>query len=1210
MERRSGRSSDARHAKLSFDAPDPGSPSGRAPILRSFSLIGAGHFAHVLAGNTREIELAPGKGPMGTRRWILALIAALGLPTGFNASAQTEGAQAVAVKPVPGWYVHGVATALLDPTPGMLAQIIELPRAADAFGAIARRDPDRGTALADALLKLSPGGGRIQPLAAAALAAVTPNDPDQRKAIVDVLLKLAASRDDDVAQSAVAALATATPNDPDQRKATVDAMLKLIAGTDLTGQSEAVVLTALTQNDPSQRKAVVDALLKLGTSSSWWVQQKVAESLAAVTQNDPDQRRVVIYELLMRAAIPTHDYQQFAAVALGVVAENDPVHRSAAAGALLKLAASPDTDIQRRAAEALGKVKPTDPDQRKAAADSLLTLFASSDQYVRATAAAALAAVNSTNPDQRLIAIDALVKFATGPLDEFAQVSAAHGLAAVAKNEPDHRKVAVEGLIRLIQSPDWYVQAAAASVLAQVANEISTQRSTVVDALLKLVASPETAVQRWVAPALAAYNPTDPDQRMAVVDALLTLVGSSDRHVQRSAADALFAIGPLSADEVVHLLTLLDQDAAQSTPKWRAMGWAFNGAAPMANDGAILMTFVGRPAAIPGDRWPKDPKGAEPILGLFARYWPKFEGSKSLQIEIAAQSNAIVSRACPAATFHSGAGVLETAAAHVAQEWDRTVAWLRGWLGARDSSRCWQGDGLATIKSLRDEFARADGFSVYARELDGSIAADGATPIFGQGILASSAWALLWTAFLAVFPYSARVRSAYLFNEKARGWLSLGALPVIMILLPFLRRRMLLPFRDELLAEAYLALLKDDEFYPGLRVRDRDGNIRPIGEAIPDIRGKLLLTGESGLGKSTYLRILASRTRGTIAYLSARSCDKGVEAAIVERVSGFESSDFFKGLIYSGDLAIVIDGLNEVTADVRAQIIAFVNGAGRANLVVATQPIEGIGGDRSPLTRAAHYELLPLAREDIAKFLKSRPQRDNPTSAVRGEDYDRAVDRLLGKVLDRRLQSRAEREAEQVLQEGRAAELILSNPMDLTYGSELIAMGQTPQPSQFIAQTFRIACARYRATHDRDFPILDFARRAVALRREDRNWLKADEFPNEQGVLTEFRLIVPRAMSETADKQVMVMRFRHEKVMDVLSKRAFDVDEELQVELVDDPRFRGVYLLFAQVADRALARRIRDRLVSRAAKTGDNGLSNEFVRLFDRGPVEFADAEG
>ena len=79
----------------------------------------------------------------------------------------------------------------------------------------------------------------------------------------------------------------------------------------------------------------------------------------------------------------------------------------------------------------------------------------------------------------------------------------------------------------------------------------------------------------------------------------------------------------------------------------------------------------------------------------------------------------------------------------------------------------------------------------------------------------------------------------------------------------------------------------------------------------------------------------------------------------------------------------------------------------------------------------------------------------------------------------------------------------------------------------------------------------------------------------------------------------MVMRFRHDKVMDVLTKPAFEADPTLQIELLDDPRFRGVYLLFAQAEDRKIARRLRDLLVSHAARTGDNGLSNEFVRRFD-----------
>ena len=425
-----------------------------------------------------------------------------------------------------------------------------------------------------------------------------------------------------------------------------------------------------------------------------------------------------------------------------------------------------------------------------------------------------------------------------------------------------------------------------------------------------------------------------------------------------------------------------------------------------------------------------------------------------------------------------------------------------------------------------------------------------------------------------------------------------------MALLPFLRRRMLFPFRDDLLADARLAAL--NEF--GMVFRDpRAGSQRPD---LPDPQvnsghsRQAATDWESGLGKSTFLRVLANRSRRTIVFLNARSCEKGVEEAIVQRASGFQSSEFFRALIYSGDLVVIIDGLNEVSADVRAGIVAFANRAGGADLLIATQPIEGIGTDRSPFTRATVYELLPLAREDISGFLKSRPARSILSNAVHTEDYDRAVDRLLADALDSAPPDERQRAAELILQEERAAELILSNPMDLTYASELVALGQMPRPSQMVEQAFGLARERYRATYDRDFPTLPFARKAVDLRREDRNWLKPDEFATEQGVLGDFRLIVSRSMNETADREVTVLRFRHDKVMDVLMKPAFEVDTALQIELIDDPRFRGVYLLFAQATDRETARRLRDLLVSRGAKTGDNGLSNEFVRRFDLGPPD------
>jgi hypothetical protein len=38
-----------------------------------------------------------------------------------------------------------------------------------------------------------------------------------------------------------------------------------------------------------------------------------------------------------------------------------------------------------------------------------------------------------------------------------------------------------------------------------------------------------------------------------------------------------------------------------------------------------------------------------------------------------------------------------------------------------------------------------------------------------------------------------------------------------------------------------------------------------------------------------------------------------------------------------------------------------------------------------------------------------------------------------------------------------------------------------------------IAGLQYHATYDRDFPTLEFTRKPVALRREDRNWRRCHE---------------------------------------------------------------------------------------------------------------------
>jgi hypothetical protein len=133
----------------------------------------------------------------------------------------------------------------------------------------------------------------------------------------------------------------------------------------------------------------------------------------------------------------------------------------------------------------------------------------------------------------------------------------------------------------------------------------------------------------------------------------------------------------------------------------------------------------------------------------------------------------------------------------------------------------------------------------------------------------------------------------------------------------------------------------------------------------------------------------------------------------------------------------------------------------------------------------------------------------------------------------------------------------------------------------------------------RDFPEQAFALKTVELRSHDRNFLYPDEFADEQPVLREVRLLVPRPIRDKNGNQIEGLLFRHDKVMDFLMYPAFALDETLVLDKMDDPRFRGVYLLIAQVGHVERAECLRDLLVTRATESLDHSLSDEFVRRFN-----------
>src|SRR5437762_1036881 len=114
--------------------------------------------------------------------------------------------------------------------------------------------------------------------------------------------------------------------------------------------------------------------------------------------------------------------------------------------------------------------------------------------------------------------------------------------------------------------------------------------------------------------------------------------------------------------------------------------------------------------------------------------------------------------------------------------------------------------------------------------------------------------------------------------------------------------------------------------------------------------------------------------------------------------------------------------------------------------------------------------------------------------------------------------------------------------MDLTYASELLALGEMPRPTEMVGQAFELASNHYQSYAKRAFPKLEFAHKAVELRIENRNWLHPDEFANEQRALQEFRLLVPRTVCDEDGKEGVGLFFRHDKVWDFFMQIAFAQD--------------------------------------------------------------------
>ncbi|PTL85929.1 HEAT repeat domain-containing protein [Vitiosangium sp. GDMCC 1.1324] len=445
-----------------------------------------------------------------------------------------------------------------------------------------------------------------------------------------------------------------------------------------------------------------------------------------------------------------------------------------------------------------------------------------------------------------------------------------------------------------------------------------------------------------------------------------------------------------------------------------------------------------------------------------------------------------------------------------------------------------------------------------------------------------------WLLLLFFYPRSAKVQAVFFWNPWVRKLLGFGYVGLLLTWVPFLRRRLLAPFRSLLLAEAGLKHFSPQGYFGRTEVRDvSTGKRDPLLEAIPRLKGQVVLEGASGLGKSIFIQYLLCRSKALAVYLPAKDCKQGVLEAIQAKLEGLaRDTGFLQSLIYSGALDIYIDGLNEVAADTRARVVQFVEPKFHGNILLATQRMEW-----TPPATARRYELQPLTEQQVAEFLRGREPQPGEEAKRRGEAYRETCERFLEQALGPPGQTKEER---------RAMLEVLSNPMDLTVVAQMLAAGHTPDLFRLLQQQYELMAGAYRGEFREAFPLEKLSEEAYQMRLEDRRAIPEEEFRKELPMMEkeDFKMVVRQEWQGAGGSGWREWHFRHEKLQDFFIVQTFLGETNPRVaEHLDDPRFRGVYAQLAKVLEPWRAQELREHLVAHAARTHDHTVSDEFVTL-------------
>ena len=683
-------------------------------------------------------------------------------------------------------------------------------------------------------------------------------------------------------------------------------------------------------------------------------------------------------------------------------------------------------------------------------------------------------------------------------------------------------------LLQLFRDEDWGVRAA----VARAVGKMGSEAKELIPQLQQLFRDEDSFVRYTAAKAVGEMG----SEAKELIPQLQQLLKDEDSSVREAAATAMGEMGRLNIQQILAILNVAHKSSYEEA-RLRFTTYFVSGGESKT---VTLIQWLGSPEKYPyeNNKFDHSRKEGKKILKLFAEIWQATETLDELRPELETQIAQVVDRV----------------------EWQpQDINFL-----------------TTHYKNLKDaNSTHADSINTKIKILKG-------IQWFSYIWKFLLLHAIIWLILLSFYPKSREIQTLF-WHPLIRRIAGLGYVGLLLTWIPFLRRLLLSPFQPLLIADANLDSFNPQDYFPDSNVCLKNThNLQPIKTAIAKVQSPIILEGESGLGKSMFLRYWAKTCKNLVVYLPASKCAQGAIAAIQAKVPISQTDrKFLENLIYNNALEICIDGLNEVTPDTRTKISYFVERHFRGHILLATQPLDWI-----PPSATKTYILQPLKRQQIRQFLQTRQFTPSAETSISQSEYEEACEEYLEKTFNSNKQSEEER---------KAVRRLLSNPMDLTIVAQILAQGKNPDLLNLQQQQYSVMAAAYEQINFDSFPLTEFAETAYQMRLNDEINIPS-EWKKELNCMENYKMVL-RRQRHVEGNSGSQWYFRHDKIQEYFIVQTFLGEGNQKLEQhINDPRFRGVYLLLATLLPYNEALLLREKLLINAAETKDHVVSDQFIQ--------------